>query len=185
MMGYIRGILVLFVLMTLLLYLVPGENFRKYIRFFTELVLTIGVLMPVLSLICDSDEFLAMIEYEEFSGSLSELSRDMQRMEYIQNDYYIEEYETAIEGDVARMAEDYGYTVQEADVHMTEDYTLDAIRLLVTGKSSDGIVIGKIILEDNAAKEGSTGLSKSLKKELAEYYQMEESQIEIQDLGAD
>lgn len=64
MVAYVRGFIVLFVVLTILLHLPPQENYRKYIRFFTELILTLALLTPVLSVFCDSAEFLELIEYE-------------------------------------------------------------------------------------------------------------------------
>lgn len=179
MLEYIRGILTLFVLMTLLLYLIPGEKFQKYIRFFTELVLTLGFVMPVLSLFGDSEKFMKMIDYEEFTESLSEISRDSQRMEFLQNDYYLKEYETAIEGDIMSIAESYGFTVNRADAHLTEDYTLDSIELTVSNRGSDEIVIGKIMEGDLAETGEDDGVCTGLKEELAEYYRMDQSLISI------
>lgn len=179
-MGYIKGFLALFVLMTLLIYLVPGESFKKYIRFFSEIILALGFLSPVLSFICDSDEFLQMIEYEEFAESLNEISRDTQKLEFLQNDYYIGEYEQAIGEDVSRIAEQYAFTVRDVDVHLTEEYTIDSIYLSITNREEGEIVIGKIGAKEEADGAGKEYIYAGLKKELSEYYQMEEAKIEIQ-----
>lgn len=179
-MEYMKGVLALFVLLMLLLYLVPGEGFKKYIRFFGELVLTIGFLSPVLNLIYDSDQFLALIDYEQYSGQMSELTRDMERVEYIQKDYYLKEYETAIAGDVTRIAEQYGFEVEEAKVDMNEAYTLDAICLSVSEQGTEGIEIERVWL-DGTEGEKETEASADLRKELAEYYQLEEEAITIKE----
>ena len=178
-MEYMKGVLALFVLLMLLLYLVPGDGFKKYIRFFGEIVLTIGFLSPVLNIIYDSDKFLALIDYEQYSGQMSELARDMDRIEYVQKDYYLEEYETAIAGDVSRIAEQYGFVVKEAKVDMNEEYTLDAIYLSVTESGADGIEVEKVWLDGKEGEEKETELYADLKKELADYYQLDEAAITI------
>lgn len=179
-MEYMKGVLALFVLLMLLLYLVPGDGFKKYIRFFGEIILAIGFLSPVLKIIYDSDKFLALIDYEQFSEQMSELSRDMNRVEYIQKDYYIEKYEAAIAGDVTRIAEQYGFVVKEVKVDMNEEYTLDAIYLSVTEQGTDGIEIEHVWLDGKDEEESESGIYTNLKKELAEYYQLEENAIAIQ-----
>lgn len=179
MLSYIRGFLALFVLVTLLIYMVPEGSFKKYIRFFAEVILTFSFLSPVLSVICDSDEFLELIRYEEFTESLSEISRDTQRMEFIRNDYYIEEYETAIGEDVKRIAEQYGFTVQSVDVKLNDDYTLDAIRLTITDRKEQDVAIGKITLEDHTMSRNHEGIYAGLRQELVNYYQLEEGLIDI------
>lgn len=182
MLAYVRGFIVLFVLLTLLLYLPPGKSYQKYIRFFAELIMTLGILSPVLSVVCDSDEFLKQVEYEEFMENLSELSRDADRIAYINNDYYLAEYENAIEMDVEQIAEEYGFSAQDVKVHMTENYTIDEMRLWLTDQSGDVIVIGEIVPEDGGEEEEEEddAVYAGLKQELSEYYQLEPSRIEIQ-----
>lgn len=179
MLSYIRGFLALFVLVTLLVSMVPEGSFKKYIRFFAEVILTFSFLSPVLSIICDSDEFLELIRYEEFTESLSEISRDTQRMEFIRNDYYIDEYETAIGEDVKQIAEQYGFTVQSVNVKLNDDYTLNAIHLSISDKKEQEVLIGKITLEDGALARNHEGVYAGLKQELANYYQLEEGLIDI------
>lgn len=182
MLAYMRGFIVLFVLLTLLLYLPPGKSYQKYIRFFAELIMTLGILSPVLTVVCDSEEFLKLVEYEEFSENLSELSRDAERIAYINNDYYLEEYENVIEADVGRIAEQYGFSVQDAEVHMTEDYAIDEMQLWITDQGGDNIVIGEILLEDGNEEEPEEehAVYAGLERELSEYYQLEPSRIKIQ-----
>lgn len=182
MLAYVRGFITLFVLLTMLLYLPPGKSYQKYIRFFAELILTLSIISPVMSVICDSDEFMELIEYEEFTENLSEISKDMQRIEYLHNDYYLEEYENAIAEDVrqiaGRVAEGYGFSVKEAKVHMAEDYTVDAIQIWMTDQGGEEIVIGKIVLQEGT-KLGTDAVYAGITQELSDYYQLDPSKIEI------
>lgn len=175
-MEYIRGFFILFVLLTILVYLVPGNSFQKYIRFFTEVILTFAFLSPILSLFCDSDAFMELIQYESFTESLSEISKDTQRIEFLQNDYYIRKYEIAIAEDVKLIAETEGYSVREADVGLTEDYVIDSISLTVTEEAADDIFVGKIEIAEAVEQEDTFA---KLKEKLAGYYQIEESRIVI------
>lgn len=179
MLGFIRGFIALFVLMTIFIYLVPGDNFKKYIRFFSEIILAIGFLYPVLSIVCDNDQFLQNIQYEEFMVNLSETSRSAERIEYVQNDYYIREYENAVAEDVKRIAQQYEFGVSDVEIHLTEQYTIERIRLAITNQSEPEIVIGKISIEEGET-EDREGVYTELKQELAEYYQVDEARIEIQ-----
>lgn len=189
---YVKGVFALAILLMLLLYLVPGERFKRYIRFFTEIVLTVGVLSPVLSMICDNDRFLELIAYETFTENLSEIARDMERMEYLQNDYYLEEYERAIAEDVKGIAlgiaETYGYTVEDVEVHLTKEYRLDAMNLSLAKADAEErentIVIERIQIGEQMHTEDvgeeEKGMTAEIRHKLAEYYQMDESLIEIQ-----
>ncbi len=178
-MEYIRSFLALFVLLMLLLYLVPGEGFRKYIQFFSEILLAIGFLYPVLSVLYDSDAFLEKVEYEAFAEGLSEIARDTRKIEFLQNDYYIAEYERAIAMDVERIAGQYDFDVTGVDVHLTDDYTLDEISLAVTDPSGDEAAVGKVNVSGGIKGGGDEAVFAGLKKELSQYYQIDEALIEI------
>lgn len=176
-MEYIKGFLALFILLTLLLYLVPDAGMKKYIRFFSEVVLAVGFLSPVLNLIGDSDAFLEKIEYAEFNEELEEFSKDMKKMEYIQSDYYLAEYEQAIEVDVTQIAGTYGFGVLEVDAKMNEDYTLAHIYLEVCEGEPEEIVVEKVQSEEEVPEEN--GICTGLKQELEDYYKLKDEQIEV------
>lgn len=191
MLSYIKGFIALFVLLIVLLHLAPEKSYRKYIRFFAEMLITISLLTPVMSVICDKEEFLELIEYEEFMSELQEKSKDVEKIEYLYNDQYIEEYESAIETDVRQMAETYDFVVQEVKVDMAEDYTISYIRLELTDQTNEQVVIGKIMIdgtekEEASAKSDGTSDERSdtkygaLLQDLEDYYQIDRSKIGIQ-----
>lgn len=187
-MTYIKEFLVLFVLMTLLLYLVPGERLKKYIRFFTEMVLLAGILSPLLSFLFDYEEFLAQIEYETFTENLTQIERDMERMEFLQNDYYLEEYEIAIGEDVRQtaepIAESYGYQVGSVKVKLTEDYSIEGMTLSLSEQKRGEIVIEEIAWKEQSAADllmnGENGVAAEIRRKLAEQYGIEETYITVQ-----
>ncbi len=178
--AYVRGFIALFLLLTVLLHLPPGKSYQKYIRFFAELILTIALLTPVLSIVCDSEEFSKLVDYEEFTEELEELSKDMQHMEYLYGDYHKATYEEAIAEDVKRIAEEYGFFVQEVSVQLSDEYTVDHISLRVTEDENEQIVIERIVLEQTARDENGNIICSKLRQELMEFYQLDESKIEVQ-----
>ncbi len=165
--AYVKSFLVLFVLLALLLYLPPGRRLQKYIRFFAGLILMMGLLSPALSFFFDSEAFLQMIRYEEFAEELAGISRDMERIEYVEEDYMIEQYERAIAEDVMQLAGQYGYEASDARVRLTGAYEVAQIELWISkagaeneGQTAGGIVIGEIVLGGEEAdrpahKEGN------------------------------
>lgn len=184
MLSYIRGFIVLFVLLALLLYLPPGKEYQKYIRFFAQLLLALSILSPFLKIVCGNEEFMDKIAYEEFMENLDELSRDTQKIEYMQNDYYREEYEFAIEQDVrqtaGQMLEEYGLFAQDVTVQMGEDYTIEEINVQIAEKDADDIRVGEILISGDAQEKEEGAVYAGLRQRLADYYQMEESRIKIQ-----
>ena len=183
MLAYVRGFVVLFVLLALLLYLPPGGSYQKYIRFFAELILVFGVLSPVLSIVCDSEMFLELIAYEEFVGGLSEMTRDMERMEYLHADYYRQEYENAIALDVEEIVRSHGFVSQETKVDMSGNYEVERIQLWVTGEKEQRIVIREVGLREEEGGEPDAVYA-GLRQDLSAYYRLDASQIEIHGAGA-
>lgn len=180
MVAYVRGFIALFLLLTVLLYLPPGKSYQKYIRFFAELILTIALLTPVLSIVCDSEEFLKLVDYEEFTEELEEVSKDVQHMEYLYGDYHKAAYEEAIAEDVKRIAEEYGFFVQEVSVKLSDEYAVEQISLWVTEEENGEVVIEQVVLEHTAWEENGNILCAKLQQELMEFYRLDESKVEIQ-----
>ena len=101
--AYIKSFLVLFVVVTVILQLIPGTQLKKYIYFFAQFVLVIGILHPLLSFFWDTDVFLEQIEYEAFSENLAETARGASRIAEGQKEDYLKKYESIVAQDVARV----------------------------------------------------------------------------------
>ena len=176
--SYIRGFITLFLLLTALLHLSPGKNYQKYIRFFVELVLTIALISPILSIVCDSEEFLKLVNFEEYTEALEELSNDMHKMEYLYSDYHKAAYEKAIAEDVRLIAESQNFFVKDVSVQLSNEYMVEHIALWVSRKEEEQIVVRRVELEQTREELG-TMICLELQQELIEFYQLEEEQIEI------
>ena len=80
------------------------------------------------------DPFGKMVHYDEFWQELSNLKTDMEHMEYLQNEYYAEQYEQEIGADIKSMADEYGYETKEVRVSLDADYAIGQITLRVKPK---------------------------------------------------
>ena len=186
MVGFIRSFLVLFIIVMLLLQLVSGEKMKKYICFFSRLILSLGFLYPVLSFFYDSDAFLEKVQYETFTENLTEISKDVSRLAYLQNDYYLEKYEEAVEQDVYRIAENcaesYGLIVGEVKVELSGDYTIEEMEVILKEKGERGIEIESVMIEEGK-KQGNKVICENLKEKLEDYYQLEETEVYVSYAG--
>lgn len=180
MVTFVRDFIVLFVVLMILLQLPTQENYRKYIRFFTELILTMALLSPVLTIFCDSDEFFKMIEYEAFAKELAMVSADMEHIEYLYEDYHREKYEEVIGEEVKRIAEEYDFCVQEAAVELSENYEVEHMTLQISESDARQIVIESVeVAGAGEDEEEEVVADRGLKAKLVEYYGVEEKEIEI------
>lgn len=178
--GYIQKIFALFLLLVVARQLIPNGRLKKYIYFFTELVLIIGVMQPFFSFWGDNDALLDKIRSETFTENLSEASRDISRMEYLRNDYYRKEYEDAAALDVLSTADGYldpfGLAGKRASVELTENYEVKKM-VLTVGKKEEDDTEGMFVEQGKA--QGSKVVLDGLKQRLMQYYGAEEEQIQI------
>lgn len=61
--AYMRGFVILFVLLVLLSYLPPGKQYRKYIRFYAQLLMVLAALRPLFVLFGGKDTFYEKMAY--------------------------------------------------------------------------------------------------------------------------
>lgn len=175
--SHIRSFAVLFLAVTLLMSMVPRQQFGKYIRFFAQLVLVFGFLSPVLSGLFGSEDFLKQLDYETFSEELEQLTLDTGRLAFLQNDYYRAQYEDAAAMDVQKKAEEYGYPVESVQVTLSEDYMVSTISVVLC-RDGEEIIIGKILLSGEEQTQGWDE-TQELAKILSEYYGVETDKISI------
>ncbi len=175
--SHIRNFAVLFLAVTLLISMVPRQQFGKYIRFFAQMVLVLGFLYPILNGLFGSEDFLKLLDEETFSEELEQLALDSGRLTFLQNDYYVAQYEDAAALDVKNKAESYGYPVESVDVELLEDYTIKKISVVLK-EDGEEIIIGKILLSEEEQEEGWNE-KRELAKILSEYYGVEDDKIVI------
>lgn len=186
---WMKGIVILFVVLSALMYLVPKEQYKKYIQFFMEMVLVIAVISPISKVIYASEDFEEKIHYSQFWQEMENVQMDVEKMDFIQNDYHRAEYETAIEEDIRLMAEGKEYEIDQIDATLSEKYELESVIIVVkttkegneeSGWEVEDISVNTIGGGESLAEKAilEQGLSE-LKKEIGSFYQLEEEQIVI------
>lgn len=73
---YVKGFLVLFLLIKVLLYFVPKNCFAKYISFFSGVILVLGILNPLLRLFGQEEKFLKSFQYQDWEEAFLEISKE-------------------------------------------------------------------------------------------------------------
>lgn len=178
-MDWMKGIVLLFFILSALLYFVPRNVYKKYIRFFMEMVLILAILLPILKLFYQSNSFEKMVHYDEFWQELNNIQMDVEHMEYMQNAYYVEEYEKSIAEDIKNLVEEYGYETLDVDVVMNESYEIEEIELQVTEASEgESIIIGSIEIGSDAEEPTDENYIK-MKQEIMDFYQIKEENLQI------
>ncbi len=174
--GWVRNLVCFYILLTVVLHLLPKENYQKYVRFFSGILLTILVVSPVLSLIGQEEEICQKISQAEFFQGMDNLRLDTEHLEYRQKELYLKEYERALGMDVSRMAKEKSLVPQQVDVSLSDDYQVESIALTITFGEDEGIFVPKASFADNSQEYPDVY---ELKQELMEFYQLKEEQISI------
>lgn len=96
--NWIKPIIYFSIFITVMIHLLPGEKYTKYIRFFAGLLMIVLVLRPVLNLFSNGD-FSEQIFSQDFYQEQSEkIALDIGAMEENVTDYYETVIEESIEG---------------------------------------------------------------------------------------
>lgn len=74
---WMKGIVILFVVLSALMYLVPKAQYKKYIQFFMEMVIVIAVISPISKVVYASEDFEEKIRYSQFWQEMENMQMDV------------------------------------------------------------------------------------------------------------
>ncbi len=172
---WVKSYSLVFLLMTVLTSVAAKKEYRKYIQLFVEIILVITLVNPLLNVSGKSEDLFEKISYDSFWQNLESIKKDKDKMDFLNEDYYISYYENAIEADAALIAEDAGYVVTDASVKLNENYEVEEMELSVAKKRMETIIIGSVDSQPENAE------ITALKEKIAEYYQIDADRISIRD----
>ncbi len=176
---WMKGIVILFVVLSALIHLVPREQYKKYVRFFAELVLVIAVIAPVAKVIYRSGDLDELIHYSQFWQEMENQKKDMEKLEFTGEDAYRKEYEKAIGADITQMAEDKGYPVKSVLVTLNNAYELTQVDLTIGEKQKeDQVLVERISLYPSTDNTVSPQMAE-LQKTICDFYRLDEKQLVI------
>ena len=95
--AYVKGFLVLFLLIKVLLYFVPKNVFGKYIAFFAGVILVIGMLYPLMQFWGQEEVVLEKLEQEAWEERILEITAEAKQMQDSGKRLMEEKYQNLIE----------------------------------------------------------------------------------------
>ena len=162
---YVKGAVILFLLLSIFVELVPENSCRKYVRFFAQFILVLSLVSPFFSGNGKESEFMKAVRYESFLQNVEEARLNAEKMASQSDKDYMKKYEEkALAEDVRQLAEENDFAVKEIVAEMTESYQIERIYMKIA---------------EPEEKKTETG-KETLKKKLIGYYQLREDQIEIE-----
>lgn len=207
--NWMKGIVILFIIGNVFLYLVQGKVYEKYINFFLRLLVIIAVISPIAAVVYSEEEFLEHIAYTQFWQELEAIQKDSGRIGYADEEYCRTEYEKVVEEDVIRLLEGEAYQSAYVDVQLSDDYEIEKMQIGIsssgenTKESAAVKMMEAVRVEEIAVGEDMTGgmdenetgeetaddsttenRYRKLREKLTEYYQIDGTQIDIKEVTA-
>lgn len=146
--NWVKEFLIIYLILTILLHLAASDKYRKYIRFFSGLILLTFLASPMFQLFGASGQLEARIAYESFWEQLDSTKQDTERLTFLKNDYYVQKYEEAIAQDIERQAAEQEIALKSIDVALSEDYEIQKVEVVLdTSRGESAAVMEQKLTE--------------------------------------
>ncbi len=190
---WVFSIAVFLILVTLILQLLP-ERFKKYLNFYTGVLLMLIVIKPVTNLLKIDSSITSYFELGEMALKLDEIGNNLNLTRDVTEDKLIDEYNILIEENVTSLLIEYGYTILDILIDWNLDVESEAygsitkIDIVLKDKSTSGSISGirpiePIVIGKEKESEAVTTATKpeiaEIKNKLAGFYNLSEAHINI------
>lgn len=163
--GWVRNIVCYLCFFNVFMQIIPGEGFRKYVRFFGSLLLVVLVMEPLGNAASLSENFERLWEKESRKEAYDEMEIQMQGMDELRMEKVEEAYRSEMERQVMAVAEAYGFRPINIELTFEEEEgqagTISRVFLRV---SADGM-------------EDAGESAQQVRKEIEEVYQVDANHI--------
>lgn len=184
---WVSDIAVYLILVTIILQIIP-KRFRKYLSFFTGILLIILVLNPLTRLFEIDGSLANYFAIGEMRQQLTEMENRLKLTENVGEEKLLEKYNAQIKDNISKLIKEYGYGIQTVDVDWNleseaEDYgSINSIYVILKEKHTQGsisiepvkVTIGLSTQEEYVRKEIA-----EMKKLIADFYNLEDEHINI------
>lgn len=161
--------------LTVLTSVAAKKEYKKYIQIFVEIILVIALVNPLFQATGKSEDLFEKISYDSFWQGLAGMKMDQEKIDFLNEDYYMTYYEKAISEDVKLLAENSGYGVIDVEVALNESFEIEAMELRVAKQEVETIIVGRV------ENQPETAEITALREKLSAYYQIDADQISIID----
>lgn len=189
--GWIKDIVFYLILLTMVMHLLPNKQYHKYVKLFAGMLLVIIVISPMTQLLNWDHIFDFHYMEKSYEQEVSGMTEEIKQLQSVQQDEFMETYKSKIQSTIEELAQQQELTIVSADITIVEDeederYLFpNSIQLLVKNNSKnskiDTIQISPVDISGQQKKEEQTATpeSENLKKAVADFYNLEASNINI------
>lgn len=119
--NWIKRLLYFSVFLTVFMQLLPGESYKKYVRFFAGILLIILAVNPILTFLSKEDFADEILETMAVSEEKVDMELDVDELWQAQQKYYRRQAEKSVEDVVKEQADQMDIAVKECDIVWSED----------------------------------------------------------------
>ena len=164
---WVRNIVCYLCFLNVFMQIIPGEGFRKYVRFFGSLILVVVVMEPLGNAASLSDTFEQIWEKESRREAYDELEIQMQGMDELRMQKVDEAYRSELQRQIASVAESYG--LHPATIELSFDEEGEGPSL-----------VKRVFIRGTVEEEEEAGaIVEKVKREIVEVYQVDSNHIYI------
>lgn len=124
--NWIKEFLILYLILTIIMQLAAAEQYKKYLRFLSGIILLVVLIRPALRLSGKEGDEIAR-SYEKFWDQMEGFSKEVGSLKMQQNGYERQLYEDAVAANLTAQAQEQGILISQIQVTLTDDYKLQSV----------------------------------------------------------
>lgn len=149
---WMKGFLILYLLLTILMQLAAVEEYKKYLRFLSGIILLLVLSSPLLRLLAGDSGLEILKSYDQFWEQLDAVSQETGDMQFLQDGWGRTAYEDAVAADMLSLAQQKGFPVSRVSVSLSETLKINQVTVWLELPHSQKQPLAKEELEDFLTK---------------------------------
>ncbi len=124
---WMKEFLVIYLILTILMHLAAAEPYKKYLRFFSGIILLAVLASPLLRFSGNGNKGGLQAYYDRFWQELDRAQQETMDFESVQNSRFAERYEMAAEKGILKRVQEMGIPLGRVRVQISSDYEIESI----------------------------------------------------------
>ena len=129
--SWVKGFLILYLLLTVFQNMAASEKYEKYLKFFSGILLITYVITPLLQFSGQGQALADVLRNGSIWQQLESIRQESEYFEYRQSQTVLEQYEQAISKEVEALLQEHGLRVGKVKALLDEEYQLQEIQISV------------------------------------------------------
>ena len=172
---WIKNLAVFYIIASLIMHLIPGKNFQKYIRLFLGIITIIMLMKPIGVLLNLEDDFEKNFSFNYNMQMKESLKNELEMVDEMQKEAVIGDYTLAIKENIRSYVEGIEVTFEDADIYIELNSEKDNFGS-ITGMD---IYISCRTMAESGSNPSEELVSIEIKKYLANFYNLDKRNINV------